>query len=57
MPVSGKVVEINETLIERPELLNETPFDEIWLIKIEATFFAEDSKDLIEYNTYKEEVE
>ena len=57
MPVSGKVLEINDTLIEKPELLNETPFDEIWLIKIEAPFYENDSKDLIEYNTYKEEVE
>ena len=57
MPVSGKVLEINDALVEKPELLNETPFDEIWLIKIEAPFYENDSKDLVEYNTYKEEVE
>lgn len=57
MPVSGKVVAINEELIEKPELLNELPFDEAWLIKIEGTAFAEDSQDLTDYNTYKEEAE
>lgn len=57
MPVSGKVVEINDALIEKPELLNETPFDETWLIKIEASFYENDSQDLVEYNKYKEEVE
>ena len=57
MPIAGEVVEINEQLIEKPELLNENPFDEMWLIKISSNSFNEDSKDLIEYSTYKEEVE
>ncbi len=57
MPVSGKVIEINEKLIEKPELLNEEPFEEMWLIKIESENYKEDSSDLIEYSKYKEEVE
>ena len=57
MPVGGKVVEINEQLIETPELLNESPMDRAWLIKIAASDFNEDSKDLMEYDNYKEEVE
>lgn len=57
MPISGTVVECNEQLIERPELLNESPFEEMWLIKIEADAYEEDTKDLLDYATYKEEVE
>lgn len=57
MPVSGTVIECNEQLIERPELLNESPFEEMWLIKIQADAYEEDTKDLIDYATYKEEVE
>ena len=57
MPVSGKVVGINEQLIEKPELLNEEPFEEMWLIKVESENYKEDSSDLIEYSKYKEEVE
>ena len=57
MPISGTVLEINEELIEKPELLNETPFDEIWLIKVSTDIFEVDSQDLITYDTYKEEVE
>lgn len=57
MPVSGKILEINEQLIEKPELLNESPFDEMWLIKISADAFNEDNKDLLDYDAYKEEVE
>ena len=57
MPVGGTVVEINEQLIEKPELLNESEFDEMWLIKVSSETYAEDNKDLLDYSTYKEEVE
>ena len=57
MPIAGEVVEINEQLIEKPELLNENAFDEMGVIKVSSDSFNEDSKDLIEYSTYKEEVE
>ena len=57
MPVSGKIIETNEKLIEKPELLNEEPFDGMWLIKISSDSFNEDIGDLTDYNKYKEEVE
>ena len=57
MPISGTVVEINEQLIEKPELLNEEPFEQMWLIKIAADAYEEDSKSLLDYTTYKEDVE
>ena len=57
MPISGKVIEINEQLIEKPELLNEEPFEQMWLIKIEADAYEEDTKSLLDYTTYKEEVQ
>lgn len=34
-PVSGKIVEVNEDLIDNPELINEDPYGEGWLIKID----------------------
>jgi len=55
MPVSGEVIEINENLINSPELINENPF-EAWLVKIKADNFQEDSQDLIEYNDYVDEL-
>lgn len=33
-PVSGKVVEVNEALLDQPELVNEAPYDQ-WLFRIE----------------------
>ncbi|MBQ4122569.1 glycine cleavage system protein GcvH [bacterium] len=57
MPVSGTVEAINEDLIEKPELLNEVAFNEIWLIKISADAYQQDVADLLGYDEYKEEVE
>lgn len=36
-PVDGKIVEINEDLEDSPELTNESPYDEAWLVKIEPS--------------------
>lgn len=33
-PVSGEVVEINETLTESPELVNDEPYASGWLVKV-----------------------
>ncbi|MFW6019506.1 MAG: glycine cleavage system protein GcvH [Bacteroidales bacterium] len=36
MPVSGKVLEFNEELDETPETINEDPYEQGWIIKIEV---------------------
>lgn len=36
-PASGAVVEVNETLVDSPEIINEDPWDEGWFIKIHMT--------------------
>ena len=37
LPVSGKVLTVNEALAEKPETLNSDPYGEAWLVKIEVT--------------------
>ena len=41
LPVSGKVIEVNPALIESggddPSLINSSPYDEGWLVKIEIS--------------------
>ncbi len=39
--VSGKLVEVNEELEWEPTLINESPFDEGWLVKLEMSNAAE----------------
>ncbi|HBJ30513.1 MAG TPA: glycine cleavage system protein GcvH [Dehalococcoidia bacterium] len=34
-PVSGKVIKRNESLIDNPELVNEGPFEQGWMLKVE----------------------
>ncbi|NLU09657.1 MAG: glycine cleavage system protein GcvH [Tepidanaerobacter acetatoxydans] len=55
-PVSGTVVEINEALIERPELVNERPYDDGWMIVVEVEDESE-LDDLLTPAEYKKLVE
>ncbi|QHW37785.1 glycine cleavage system protein GcvH [Staphylococcus ursi] len=34
-PVSGKVVAVNENLEDSPEAVNESPYEEAWMVKVE----------------------
>ena len=34
-PISGKIVSINEKLVESPELVNESPYDFGWMVIME----------------------
>ncbi len=36
-PVSGKIIEINETLNDNPELLNEQPYAAGWILAMEMS--------------------
>ncbi len=40
-PVSGEVVEVNEALTEKPELVNTDPFGDGWMIRIRMTDTSE----------------
>jgi glycine cleavage system H protein len=33
-PLSGEIVEVNETLAENPHMINEDPYGEGWLVKL-----------------------
>lgn len=36
-PVTGKVAEVNKGLDDRPELVNDSPYEEGWLVVFEVT--------------------
>jgi glycine cleavage system H protein len=40
-PVSGKIVEVNEPLLDAPEMINEDPYDEGWMVKVELNDSSE----------------
>ena len=41
MPVGGKVIEMNSTLEDMPEKVNEDPYGEGWIIKIDISDLSE----------------
>lgn len=51
-PVSGKVISINETLIQKPELINENPYELGWIAEIEMTDFDSDIELLLKFDQY-----
>ena len=57
MPISGRIVEINEGLVDAPEQLNEDCYEGGWIVKVESTASEDEFKDLVSYADYKEELE
>jgi len=53
-PVSGKVVAINEALEQKPELINENPYESGWIAELELADFEEDKQLLIGCDKYFE---
>jgi glycine cleavage system H protein len=54
-PVSGTVVEINEELPESPEVVNEDPYGDGWLVKVRISD-PSDLEDLMDGDEYAEMV-
>ena len=52
IPVSGKVLEFNSALEDNPELVNESPYEEGWIVKMEISDLDEIS-DLLDSKAYK----
>jgi glycine cleavage system H protein len=56
IPISGRVIEVNEDLIDNPELINDDPYGDGWLIKVDP---ADDSEldELLSAEEYAEFIE
>ncbi len=52
IPVTGTVIEINQKIIESPELVNKAPYTDGWIIKIKV-LNVEEKKDLLSVDAYK----
>ncbi len=51
MPMTGKVVEVNTAILQRPESLQENAYEQGWLIKIDINATAKAS-DLLDAGAY-----
>ncbi len=53
-PVSGSVVEVNNELVNSPDLANSDPYGKGWFLKIELSDFESDKENLIDAEGYFE---
>jgi len=52
MPLSGKIIDVNNALVDSPELVNSSPFGSGWILKLEYTNELE-INDLLSVEDYK----
>ena len=52
MPISGEVIEINEALEDKPEIVNEDPYGSGWMVKVKCNNPIK-SEDLLDAEQYK----
>ena len=61
MPISGEIVEINETLLDEPETINTSPYDSGWLFKIQPSSEEleeiDELDELMDADAYQAEIE
>jgi len=55
-PVGGEVIEVNETLVDEPGLINHSPTDDGWMFRIRIADLG-DLENLMDEDTYREYVE
>ena len=53
IPVSGEILEFNESLNDNPELINDSPYDEGWIIKMKVENLDQLSE-LLDSKSYSE---
>ena len=53
MPLSGEIIEINNNLVDNPELINTSPFNEGWILRIKWSN-SNEVNNLLSVEKYKE---
>lgn len=55
-PIGGTVTDVNATLADQPELVNEQPYDDGWIMRIEPSDISE-VDGLLDSETYEQSLE
>ncbi|AEJ43525.1 glycine cleavage system protein GcvH [Alicyclobacillus acidocaldarius] len=55
-PVSGRVIEVNEALANAPEKVNESPYEEAWMIVVEMSDPSE-LEALLDAEAYRQHIQ
>ncbi len=55
-PVSGNIVEVNDSIIDNPDIVNEEPYGDAWMLKVELTS-TEELDELLSSDDYQQHIE
>ena len=55
LPIAGKILEVNENLEDSPELVNESPYEQAWMVVVEPANEA-DVESLLTAEQYQEAI-
>lgn len=55
-PVTGKVVEINQALLDSPEKINTDPYGEGWIAKVKPSNWDANAAKLLDAEKYKQHI-
>lgn len=55
-PLSGSVTEVNDAIVDSPEAINEDPYGDAWMIKVEISS-ASELGDLLNADEYQKFIE
>ena len=53
-PLSGTVTSTNQELVNHPELINKSPYEEGWIVELKASNLEEEKKALLSPKQYKD---
>jgi glycine cleavage system H protein len=53
-PIDGTVTEINDSVVDSPELVNSSPFEDGWLIKVRFEALPDDLLSAADYKAFTE---
>ena len=56
-PISGTVEEVNEELLDSPELINADPYGKGWIVKIKPKNLEDELENLLNAEQYREHLE
>lgn len=56
MPISGEITAVNEALVDTPEMINDSPYDDGWLFKVMPNA-EQELENLMDSDAYLEEID
>ncbi|MHB8567791.1 MAG: glycine cleavage system protein GcvH [Nitrososphaerales archaeon] len=57
MPISGKVTKTNQSLAKTPEVISSSPYEDGWMLEVQASNYENEAKQLLEPNAYRMYIE